>query len=135
MCHCFRCHVCQHTCRGFINSVTHMTTHDETPFVPNKSPVTCVLCGKAFGRRDHLKNHLFYHILKIRPGTERIMSPAVAAAAAAAAPATSQDISSESGSLQISAPLKIGTDLSLILCKILFRESSYPMSALHRPAV
>ena len=51
--------------RGFLSTVDHLDQAHPEGF-PEGSGSGCILCGKSFGRRDHLKNHLFYHVAKIR---------------------------------------------------------------------
>ena len=59
------CYPTLQSIRGFLSTVDHLDQAHPEGF-PEGSGSGCILCGKAFGRRDHLKNHLFYHVAKIR---------------------------------------------------------------------
>ena len=63
----FRCHACGLSIDGFSASVSHMT-EEHYHLSDGDRCAICVLCGKAFGRRDHLKNHVWSHVNKVRTG-------------------------------------------------------------------
>ena len=52
---------------GFREGVKHVRqNHPETLFEDKACP--CIVCPKRFARMDHLKNHVYSHVNRIRPG-------------------------------------------------------------------
>ena len=52
---------------GFREGVKHVRqNHPDTLFEDKACP--CVICPKRFARMDHLKNHVYSHVNRIRPG-------------------------------------------------------------------
>ena len=63
----FTCYLCQVEIDGFRESVKHIrVTHPESLYEDKACP--CIVCPKRFARMDHLKNHLYSHVNRIRPG-------------------------------------------------------------------
>ena len=55
---------------GFREGVKHVRqNHPETLFEDKACP--CIVCPKRFARMDHLKNHVYSHVNRIRPGLSR----------------------------------------------------------------
>ena len=53
---------------GFREGVKHVRqNHPETLFEDKACP--CIVCPKRFARMDHLKNHVYSHVNRIRPGS------------------------------------------------------------------
>jgi hypothetical protein len=61
----FSCYLCQEECDGFGESVTHMRQRHPEVLRGDKT-AHCVVCDKVFARRDHLKNHVWRHVNRVR---------------------------------------------------------------------
>jgi hypothetical protein len=61
----FTCHDCGNTCQGFQASLEHMT--DQHCSLENEESIKtykCIQCSRGFSRKDHLKRHIYSHILE-----------------------------------------------------------------------
>ena len=52
---------------GFREGVKHIRNFHPDTLVSDKA-CPCILCPKRFARMDHLKNHLYSHVNRVRPG-------------------------------------------------------------------
>ena len=63
----FNCYLCGVEVDGFRDGVKHVRhAHPETLIEDKACP--CIICPKRFGRMDHLKNHVYAHVNKLKPG-------------------------------------------------------------------
>ena len=61
--------MCNMEIDGFREGVKHVRqNHPDTLFEDKACP--CVICPKRFARMDHLKNHVYSHVNRIRPGRD-----------------------------------------------------------------
>ncbi len=61
----FSCYICFAECDGFGVSVTHIR-QNHPDVIENDKTAHCIVCPKNFARRDHLKNHLWRHVNRVR---------------------------------------------------------------------
>ncbi len=64
----FTCYICNREISGFRESLAHM--RDEHPEPMGSNETKCIVCPKVFGRRDHLKKHIFRHVKQVHPDLE-----------------------------------------------------------------
>ena len=58
-----RCYKCSEDCQGYKSAVDHMVSeHDGVLAEDGSKQHLCALCPKVFGRRDHLKRHMYGHV-------------------------------------------------------------------------
>ncbi len=61
--HIFSCYKCSEECRGYKSAVDHMASqHDGGLAEDGSRQHFCAVCPKVFGRRDHLKRHMYGHV-------------------------------------------------------------------------
>lgn len=62
----FSCYLCGTECDGFRSSVGHIRQVHADSLVEDKA-APCIVCPKLFARMDHLKNHVWSHVNKVKP--------------------------------------------------------------------